>query len=139
MNHHDQLPVSGAFICTRTQMRQRLMNGQSCSEECREFVQERNSLLRRDPAAQPQWKRQGKRSLLAYVKNGLPLHRKCAHSNRCRLRGNRPAQLCSVCRARTIRKHLHTIVPFVRSTVSAISAVCIPCAAPLIITEASWL
>ena len=48
-----------------------------------------------------------------------------------------PAQRHAALGACMIGKAPHAIMPFARSSFSAISAVCIPCAAPLIMTEGS--
>ena len=77
------------------------------------------------------------RAPLTDVKRSLPLCRQRTHGGRSGLRRNHAAPDLSVRRTRAIGEHLHAIMPFARRAFSAISAVCIPCAAPLIITETS--
>ena len=114
------------------------MDGKPRSEKCCEFMQKCDSLLSRHPPVRMQ-SRQTEIPLRTDAQRRLPLRRKRPCSRRRRFGGNHAAHLQPVRRACLVGEFLHAIMPFALRADSAISAVCIPCAAPLIMTEASWL
>ena len=113
------------------------MNRKPRPEKRRQFMQKGNLFLRADTAARTQYGRQTNIVPLADGECNLPLCRKRAGSSRRGGGGDLTAQHTAINRTRTIGERPHAISPLERSTASPISAVCIPCAAPLIITEAS--
>ena len=113
------------------------MHGKPRLKERRQFVQECNPLLLCNPAPHARNTGQTKAVLLPDAEHDLSLSGKGAYRRRCGLRRDCTAQRHTALATRMVGKMPHAIQPCARSAFSAISAVCIPCAAPLIMTEES--